>query len=110
MPGHIPHSVFLGRIVRPGRDPEWTDLDRGLALAWQADQRATCTCGTRHDEWAEDRDAYVPAVHYCRGHEVLAQAQEELPKDSDQRPLPGFIAHLERRDIAEARAKAARDN
>ena len=44
----------------------------------------------------------MPAVHYCRGHEVLAQAQEELPKDEDGRPLPGYIAHLERREIAEA--------
>jgi hypothetical protein len=110
VPLAIPHSVFLGRIVRPGRDPQWTPEDRGYALAWQADKRATCSCGTREDEWAEDRDAYVGATAYCRGHDVLAMAQESLPKDKDGRPLPGFIAHLERREVAEARAKAKADN
>ncbi|WP_269799593.1 hypothetical protein [Geodermatophilus chilensis] len=43
---------------------------------------------------------------------MLAMQQEALPKDDNGRPLPGFIAHLERREIAVAReaAKAARTN
>ena len=57
-----------------------------------------CSCGTRHDEWdpkaGGDRNAYEPAVTYCRGHEVLAQAQELVPKDGDGKPMPGFIPHL----------------
>jgi anti-sigma factor RsiW len=68
---------------------------------------ATCPrCGTRHDEWDADRDAYVGATHYCRGDDVLAMAQEALPKDKDGRTLPGFVAYLEPRDVAEARAEA----
>jgi hypothetical protein len=85
---------------------EWSPLSRGFALAWQRDKAATCSCGTRHDEWAADRDAYVGATHYCRGHDVLAMQQEALPKDDKGRPLPGFIAHLERREVAEAREAA----
>lgn len=64
----------------------------------------TCSCGTRHDEWESDRDAYVGATAYCRGHDLLAMQQDALPKGDDGQPLPGFIAHLERRDVVEARA------
>ncbi len=38
---------------------------------------------------------------YCRGHEVLAQAQEMVPKDSDGRPMPGFMPHLRRSEPPE---------
>lgn len=101
-PHGIPHSVFLGRPVRPG-DSQWLDTDRELALAWARNKAATCSsCGTRHDEWAEDRDAYVAAVHYCRGDDVLAMGREALPKDKDGRPKPGFFAYLQPREQWEA--------
>jgi hypothetical protein len=93
--------VFLGRVVGGG-DPAWLDTDRALALAWQAEKNSTCSCGTRDDEWVEDRAAYVGATAYCRGHELLAMQAEALPKDTDGRPLPGFFARLVRREIAEA--------
>lgn len=99
--------MFLGRVVRPGVDPGWLDTDRGYALAWQRNKAETCRrCGTRHDEWESDRDAYVGATHYCRGDDVLAMAQENLPKDSYGRTLPGFVAYLEPGEVAEAREHA----
>jgi hypothetical protein len=85
----------LGRVVRPGVDPEWTQVDREYALAWTALKAATCaTCGTRHDEWQDDRDAYEGATHYCRGDDVLAMQQESLPKGEDGRTMPGYRAYL----------------
>ncbi|MCZ2837135.1 hypothetical protein [Modestobacter sp. VKM Ac-2985] len=62
------------------------------------DDRATCSCGTRHDEWdpkqGGDRDAYVADTTYCRGHALLGEHQQALPKDGDGRPIPGFMPHL----------------
>lgn len=97
--------MFLGRVVGP-QDPQWLDTDRGYALAWQLDKAATCSCGTRADEWETDREAYVGATHYCRGCDISSMQQADLPKDPHGRPLPGFHAYLEPRERAEAREAA----
>jgi hypothetical protein len=67
-PRGIPLSVFLGRAVRPGEDPQWLPSDRDDALAWQAFENRRCrSCGTHPDEWAEDKMAYHAHLHECRG-------------------------------------------
>lgn len=113
MPLGVPHSVFLGRIVRPGRDPQWTDADRSYALAWSADKRATCgRCGTRADEWDEDEDAYISDHFTCPGCERLQEHERNnLDRRGDQ-VLPGQHTYLKPReqyeqDLARRRAEAA---
>lgn len=79
-PRGIPLSVFLGRIVRPGVDPQWLPSDRDDALAWQAWDGQRCkSCGTHPDDWAEDKMAYHAHLHECRGcrqQQRLAQSDE----------------------------------
>jgi hypothetical protein len=63
--------VFLGRIVRPGQDPEWTKSDRLFALAWMIEQADNCSgCGrpwseTTDPEALEDYDAHIRVCHAC---------------------------------------------
>lgn len=58
---HIPHSEFLG----------WARSDRDKAVWWYTRQRETCSCGTRPDEWNEEkgghRVAYVAKIRQCPG-------------------------------------------
>lgn len=92
--------MFTGRVVRPGQDPAWLDTDRELALAWEADRRATCRCGTRPDEWADDDDAYISSHVYCEGCARLAEEQNgNIPRDPDGNPRPGFHAYLVPREL-----------
>lgn len=71
-------------------------------MAWQQNKAEHCSgCGTRPDEWAADREAYVPDVHYCRGCELLAMERENTPKDVDGKPLAGRHAFLQPRALYE---------
>lgn len=107
VPLGIPHSLFLGRIVRPGRDPQWTDADRGYALAWQRNKAETCKCGTRAEEWEVDEDAYVSADWTCPGCTRLAEHEQmNLRKDAEGKVLPGQHTYLEPREQFQARMEA----
>jgi hypothetical protein len=93
----------MGRVVRPGRDPQWLDTDRGYALAWSRNKSETCPhCGTRPDEWAEARglddelEPYEADTHFCRGCQLLAEEAQALPKGEDGRHMPGFKPYLRR--------------
>lgn len=67
-PRRIPLSVFLGRVVRPGVDPEWLPSDQEAALSWTEFEARRCShCGTHPDEWAEDRMAYHAHLKECQG-------------------------------------------
>ena len=96
--------MFTGRVVGDG-DPAWLDTDRGYALAWQANKRATCSgCGTRADEWAEDDDAYISDHITCEGCARLAEEKTtNLDKGPDGAFLPGQHAFLSPRELYEAR-------
>lgn len=96
-PAGLPHSQFLGGPA------VWTDTDRELALAWDAMRRATCPrCGTRHDQWARDPDAFVVAQSRDRGCELLEEAEREMEKvPLEQRR--GIHSYLEPRAVADAR-------
>lgn len=85
----------------PG-EPQWSEADRGKALAWQLDKQATCGCGTRHDEWIGDRDAYIADHVFCHGHAAIALHQDNLPKDEDGRTAPGWMTVLKPRAQWEA--------
>lgn len=72
-PRGLPHSWFLGGPFR------WTQADRDKALAWQEMHRQTCQrCGTRPDQWKEDRRAFHTEVRVCPGCEVMERGQEEF--------------------------------
>ncbi|WP_372728975.1 hypothetical protein [Nocardioides sp.] len=70
--------MFLGRVVRPGVDPEWLQSDRDDALAWQVHENRRCkSCGTHPEEWAEDKLAFHAHLDECKGckqRERLAQS------------------------------------
>ena len=83
--------MFLGRVPVAG-EPQWLDTDRAYALAWTQNKAATCSCGTRKDEWDEDSYAYVPDTHFCRGHQVLAEAK--VPQTADGHDAPGWFSYL----------------
>lgn len=72
----IAHSAFLG----------WDPDDRDKAIWWELRERDRCPgCGTRQEEWDEDRggdrDAYRAEVHRCRGCQVRATKQAEVSRD-----------------------------
>lgn len=70
VPRGIPHSRFLS----------WSELDQDKALAWVRRQALHCKgCGTRQEEWDEDRFAYVAESYICPGCEVIAQERENVP-------------------------------
>lgn len=82
--------MFLGRTVRPGRDPQWTYADRGYALAWTVNKRATCSgCGTRGDEWDDAENAYVSDHYTCPGCQRLAEESQHNLDQVDGKPAPG---------------------
>jgi len=84
VPLGIPLSSFQGRpALRAGVDPEWTDQDRVLALAYRRRSAAVCPdCGTHPREWAADRFAYVAVNHYCPGCDLVAQARDQVPEQA----------------------------
>jgi hypothetical protein len=69
VPLGIPHSRFLS----------WAEEDQ----AFLRERSTVCTgCGTRQADWDRDRFAYVAESHQCSGCELLAQEQENLPKQA----------------------------
>lgn len=73
VPLALPHSEFLS----------WDEEDQDKALAHLRYQASVCNgCGTRKDEWSEDRFAYVAQSDRCLGCEVLAQEKDNLPEDT----------------------------
>jgi hypothetical protein len=89
-------------------EPQWSEADRGKALAWQSIKQATCVCGTRHDEWIGDRSAYIADEVFCPGCAAIALHQDNMPKDEDGHIRPGFKTVLKLRAWWE-REQANRD-
>lgn len=90
-PRGIPHAHFLGGPAG------WTDIDRDLALAWQARQQATCRgCGTRPDQWANDPQAFGWDARDCPGCYQLSRARKAISEqDKDALDyLHPFLAPL----------------
>lgn len=74
-----------------------------------ANQKATCRCGTRADEWDPDRaeDPYVPAAWECPGCALIAQHEASgVRKDHEGRALPGQYVYLEPVEAFRARMEA----
>lgn len=70
VPRGIPHSRFL----------DWSELDQDKALAWVRRKAEQCNgCGTRRQEWLDDRFAYVAESYTCPGCEVIAQERGNVP-------------------------------
>lgn len=70
VPRGIPHSRFLA----------WHPDDQDKALAWVREQSLKCSgCGTRKDEWAEDRDAYISVHEVCPGCQRIAEENQNIP-------------------------------
>lgn len=75
--------MFRGRPVPPG-EAQWLPSDRAAALAWQAEQKATCGgCGRLWEETTdfeadEDYEARVVTCHACA---EKARKRAELARD-----------------------------
>ena len=87
----IPHSFF-----REHGDGSWSDLDRRKAIAYRDHQRTVCSsCGTRAEEWDEqrggDENAYLAATHKCVGCEVVADKQAEVPDGPEGRGIKVYL-------------------
>lgn len=87
MPLGIPHSVFLGRVVRPGVDPQWTTEDQDKAMAWTQAQAGVCpNCRTRRELWHNHDKAnppYMGQLDVCPGCEMLAQERRNVPEGAE---------------------------
>lgn len=83
-PRGIPHSHFLGGPLA------WSDVDRDLALAWEARRRATCQgCGLRRDQWTNadgrfDPQAFEVDFDDCPGCWLLMTGRKKLEGDAAQ--------------------------
>lgn len=67
-PHGIPHSEFLN----------WSDQDKGKALAWMVEDRQRCDmCGTAQWEWEENRHAYHAREEICPGCERKEYANSD---------------------------------
>lgn len=93
--------MFLGRVIRPGVDPEWTKSDRLFALAWMIEDADACSgCGrqwseTTEREAFEDYEAHVTVCNACAERD---RKRRELGKQ-DQ-PLDGGYITVRRRPDA----------
>lgn len=75
----IPHSVFTGRVVRPG-EPMWLDDDQDKAIAYMLLEGELCgQCHTAFREWDADTDAYIVEAKRCLGCEALEMFYSEIP-------------------------------
>lgn len=88
VPRGIPHSKFLS----------WSELDQDKALAWVRRQAEFCRgCGTRREDWLNDRFAFVAESEICPGCEVMEQEKSNVPKESKGvhiRLVPFALANL----------------
>ena len=83
-PRGIPLSVFLGRVVRPGVDSEWTPGDRAAALDWAAYEGQRCQgCGTHPDEWETPASFHAHPVK-CRGCQGQQRLSEALQNSQER--------------------------
>ena len=72
VPLGIPHSAFLA----------WDEDDQDKAIAYTLEMRRVCkSCGTRADEWTNDKDAYTGDLYRCFGCERIEQEQDNVPDD-----------------------------
>lgn len=91
--------MFLGRVVRPGVDPEWTRSDRLFALGWEAEQAELCRdCGqpwreTSDPEAFEDYEASLVTCWSCAERDSF---RDQLGRD-DSVVMPGRKIVVRRR-------------
>lgn len=75
----IPHSEFL----------RWDAVDRAKQIAYMMEEGTRCSlCGTADWEWEENKRAYLPIEHFCRGCYI------EKSYSEDQELLPGTTVRL----------------
>lgn len=96
----IPHDEWLS----------WEPESRAKQIAFLIFDSQTCQlCGTAEWEWEENRFAYEPDEHFCRGcymKEVAGENKNALPGTSielvastDQRRIDAFLAQERRRNM-----------
>jgi len=90
-PGHVPLSIFLGRVVNPG-EPYWLESDQIAALEWQAEQNRRCVCGEDLDESTapDAHDAYVVAGIRCHACAAIDRRARAIAGRDDIDPLAGM--------------------
>lgn len=89
--------MFRGRVVAEG-EPTWTDLDRGYALAWLAEERSKhADCGRPYAEVFDPANQNAYAAEVVRDHAcaTLERAMSEYGK-ADGADTAGLRARLTR--------------
>lgn len=76
----IPHSHFHGG------PNEWTESDRGKAIAYEHHLKEACgRCGTRKEDWRDDDGQLLPepqwaaVIRFCDGCEDYQRLDERIP-------------------------------
>lgn len=87
--------MFLGRVVRPGVDPEWTDDDQDKAIAFIREQAKVCSsCGTRRDLWLKsthEEPPYIGQLDHCPGCEALSQEKKNVREGTEEFVRPHLV-------------------
>jgi hypothetical protein len=102
-----PRSIVLGRpLPAPGK-PLWLAEDLDWAIAFEQYKASVCKrCGTRHEEWDGNPDAYVAVHERCPGEQALALSDEEIPEAERGRGAFSVLIPVDvdywRREYAEA--------
>ncbi len=71
VPLGIAHSTFLA----------WDEDDQDKALAYMREKAKVCVCGTRPEEWEENRLAYISHSSVCLGCRAIEEERHNVPSD-----------------------------
>lgn len=72
VPIGLDHEEFLS----------WSEESQDKAMAFLRLRDETCECGTRLEEWEDDRFAYVAHSWQCPGCEVLELEEDNIREDA----------------------------
>lgn len=77
----VPRSIFLGRVPKPD-EPYWLESDRNYAIALEAEEKATHTCGHLIEEaFAKEADgAYMGEAIRCHACAAAGREAEQFSK------------------------------
>ena len=94
----VPRSVFLGRVVNDG-EPLWTDKDREWALALEAEEKATHSCGQLSEESFNPESDGMYTAEAVRCHACAASAREAASfADDEHADTAGLVFVTTRRE------------
>lgn len=90
----VPRSILLGRPLPAPGEPLFLDEDRDWLFEWEQYKATICgQCGTDHQLWKNDPDAYHAVLTRCPGKEAIAIAEREIPEGEQGRGAYATLVH-----------------